>query len=260
MINAALIKKYRPDDIIAAAEARRRLNDVSMKKYDDPAIFFEQLAEIEVAYAGTTIKITEQDCIRVVFATAAEKYHSVLTPEQRTKGADLTMDDLEDAINQLWRQGGGSQKKHTGNDGGEMVLSAFGGNCYNCQEKGHRANQCPKKDGPNNGHRIASGNTRGKFRGECNNCGNIGHEKSDCWQLEENKNKRPKDYRRGNVEHGNAAIISSTGDEDSDAEFLMWAVEYEEEGVNDKDIATLDEEHEYDEDEIFDFVSENEEE
>jgi hypothetical protein len=56
MINAALFKKYRPDDIIAAAEARCRLNDVSMKKNDDPAILFEQLAEIEVDYAGTTIK------------------------------------------------------------------------------------------------------------------------------------------------------------------------------------------------------------
>jgi hypothetical protein len=31
MINTELIKKYRPDDIIAADEARRRLNDVSMK-------------------------------------------------------------------------------------------------------------------------------------------------------------------------------------------------------------------------------------
>jgi hypothetical protein len=39
MINTALVKKYRPDDIIAAAEACRRLNDVSMKKKDDPAIF-----------------------------------------------------------------------------------------------------------------------------------------------------------------------------------------------------------------------------
>jgi hypothetical protein len=193
MINSALIKKYRPDDIIAAAEAHRRLNDVSMKTYDDPAILFEQLAEIEVAYAGTTLKITEQDCIGVVFATAAEKYHSVLTSEQHTKGAGLTMDDLEDAMNQLWRQGGESQKKHTGNDGGEMVLSAFGGTCYNCQEKGHRANQCPKKDGPNNGYRNTSGNTRGKFKGERNNCGKIGHKKSDCWQLEENKNNRPKD-------------------------------------------------------------------
>jgi hypothetical protein len=46
MINAALVKKYRPDDIIAVSEARRRLNDASMKKNDDPAILFEQLAEM----------------------------------------------------------------------------------------------------------------------------------------------------------------------------------------------------------------------
>jgi hypothetical protein len=79
MINAALVKKYRPDYIIAAAESRRRLYDFSMKKYDDPAILFEQLAEIEVDYVGTTTKITQQDCIGVVVATAEEKYHSVLT-------------------------------------------------------------------------------------------------------------------------------------------------------------------------------------
>jgi hypothetical protein len=40
----------------------------------------------------------------------------------------------------------------------------------------------------------------------------------------------------------------------------MCAVEYEEEGASDKDIATLDEEHEYNEDETFDFVSKNKEE
>jgi hypothetical protein len=66
-----------------------------------------------------------------VFATAEEKYNSVLTSEQRTKGSDLTMDDLEDAMNQLWGQEGGSQNKHTGSEGGEMVLTAFGGTCYN---------------------------------------------------------------------------------------------------------------------------------
>jgi hypothetical protein len=218
------------------------------------------LAEIEVAYAGTTIKNTEQDCIGVVFATAAEKYHSVLTSEQRTKGADPTMDDLEDAMNRLWRQGGGSQKKHTGNDGGEMVLSAIGGTCYNFQEKEHRANQCPKKDGPNNGNRNASDNTRGKFKGKYNNCGKIGHKKSECWQLEENKNKRTKDYRRGNAEHGNAVISVGTVDDDSDAEFLMCTMCYDEEGTNEKGIAVLADEHEYDEDETFDFVSGNEEE
>jgi hypothetical protein len=40
----------------------------------------------------------------------------------------------------------------------------------------------------------------------------------------------------------------------------MCAVCYDEEGANEKDIAMLDDEHEYDEDETFDFVIENEEE
>jgi hypothetical protein len=66
-----------------------------------------------VAYAGTTITITEHDCIGVVFSTAAEKYHYVLTSEQRTKGASLTMDDLEDVM--------------TSDDGGEIFIAAFGG-------------------------------------------------------------------------------------------------------------------------------------
>jgi hypothetical protein len=44
------------------------------------------------------------------------------------------MDDLEDATNQLLRQGVGSQKKHTSHDCGEIVLAAFGGTCYNCQD------------------------------------------------------------------------------------------------------------------------------
>jgi hypothetical protein len=38
----------------------------------------------------------------------------------------------------------------------------------------------------------------------------------------------------------------------------MYAVCYDEEGTNEKDIAVLADEHEYDEDETFDFASENE--
>jgi hypothetical protein len=142
-----------------------------------------------------------------------------------------------------------------------MVLAAFGGTCYNCQEKGHRANQCPKKYGPSNGNPNASGNTRGKFKWECNNYGKIGHKKSECWKLEGNKNKRLKDYRQVNAEHGNAAISGGTRDNDSDAEFLMCAMCYdEEEGTNETGITVLADKHEYDEHEIFNFVSENEEE
>jgi hypothetical protein len=76
------------------------------------------LAEIEADYADTTITITEQDGIEVVFATEAETYNSVLTYKQPIKGPNLTMDYLEDPINQLWIQGGGSPNKHTSDDVG----------------------------------------------------------------------------------------------------------------------------------------------
>jgi hypothetical protein len=88
----------------------------------------------------------------------------------------------------------------------------------------------------------------------------MGQTKSDCWQLEEYNKTRLKDTRRRNAQHRNAAISSGTGDEDSDAELLMCAVYYEEEGANEKDIAVLYDEHEYNEYDTFYFVSESEEE
>jgi hypothetical protein len=42
-IREFLVKKFRPDDIIAAAEAGRRLNDVSIKKHEDPANFVSRI-------------------------------------------------------------------------------------------------------------------------------------------------------------------------------------------------------------------------
>jgi hypothetical protein len=65
---------------------------------------FEELAAIGVKYADTTVKMTGNYCIGFVFARAPEKYHAVLTSEQCAKGASLIIDDLEDAMNQLWRQ------------------------------------------------------------------------------------------------------------------------------------------------------------
>jgi hypothetical protein len=62
------------------------------------------VAAVEVDYADTTVKITGNDCIGVVFATAPDKYHAVLTSEQCAKGANFTIDYLEDAMNQLWSQ------------------------------------------------------------------------------------------------------------------------------------------------------------
>ena len=83
--------------------------------------------------------------IAVILDAAPEEYHAVLTLEQRLRGDKLTLNDLETAMNQFWRQGK-TPKTNDGNDAAEISLSEFGGVCYNCKKKGHKANKCPEQD------------------------------------------------------------------------------------------------------------------
>ena len=73
--------------------------------------------------------------IAVILDAAPEEYHAVLTLEQRLRGDKLTLNDLETAMNQFWRQGK-TPKTNDGNYAAEISLSAFGGVCYNCKKRG----------------------------------------------------------------------------------------------------------------------------
>jgi hypothetical protein len=78
---------------------------------------------------------------------------------------------------------------------------------------------------------------------------NIGYKKSDCWQLDDNKNKRPK-----------IGMVGGDSGKDCDGpEFLLCALSYDqEEGstVTDYTVHVI----EYVEEETFDFVTEDKEE
>ena len=78
-----------------------------MKPNQDPSDLFEELASIRHAYSGTQAKVEENDLIGAVFATAPEKYHTVLTLTAAPHGKGLELDHLEDTMYELWRQGGG---------------------------------------------------------------------------------------------------------------------------------------------------------
>ena len=111
---------------------RQRLNAVSMKQEDDPAVLFEQIAAIENRYNTVTQKLLEEDAIGVVMSAAHKDYMSVITSEQRLKKDALTLTDLEEVMSQQWRQTKGRDDGHNN----EIALTAFEGVCITAIKQG----------------------------------------------------------------------------------------------------------------------------
>ena len=121
-----------------------------MKKGQDPSVIFDQIGSIEYQYNTPDKHIEESELIAVVLDAATVKYQPVLTSEQRLCGDHLTLEHLESAMNQHWRQVK-SSKTHD-EDGAEISLVAFGGTCFLCDKTGHKANTCPMKNKANHGN------------------------------------------------------------------------------------------------------------
>jgi hypothetical protein len=91
--------------------------------------------------------IDQDDLVDVVLTAAPKDYHAVLTAEQRRKahgGDALTLDDLENIMNDMLRKGAGKHSKNDDEGGTELSLAYFEGHCFKCGKKGHRAAQCKK--------------------------------------------------------------------------------------------------------------------
>ena len=78
-----LLDKYKPSDNMSCVEAQLMLNNVMMKKNDDPSVLFEKISEIQNRYNTVTRKLDEEDLIATVIAVAPAEYKSLLTAEQR---------------------------------------------------------------------------------------------------------------------------------------------------------------------------------
>ena len=123
---------------MSKVEIRQALSAVSMKKEDDPVRLLEVLSGVCNRYNTATFKITNDKLIATVLEKAPKEYSTVLTCEQRAKGSNLTMKDLEEAMSQLWRTMYGKQ-----NDKGGKEMSLASSNkvfkCYKCGKNGHKA-------------------------------------------------------------------------------------------------------------------------
>jgi hypothetical protein len=130
----------------------------------------------------------------------------VLTSEQRVKGTALKHADLEEAMNQHWRQIKKRGGKAKNEEDTELTLASV--TCYECHETGHKANKCPRRQeaggrgrgqGGRGEGRGGRGHGRGRggggegqgFSGNCNHCGKPGHRAATCWEKTENAHLHP---------------------------------------------------------------------
>jgi hypothetical protein len=223
LVVQGLFKKYQPQDVVTLVELRMALNKVSMKKNQDPATLFEQLKAIENKYTAESAQLDESEVIATILSAAPVEYQPVLTTVQLLKGDKVTVDDLEKAMTNMWRQRQakkGKEKDEDEDDDAEIALGAIAKFCFKCKKKGHKAHECRSQGGAENKNKASNGKQK-KIRGKCFNCGREGHRSVDCWAKEENKDKRPAWYKDGNKnEYGKTAIVS-----DSPVEFLLIGAE-----------------------------------
>jgi hypothetical protein len=132
----ALHTKYFPKDLVSTIELRRALNAVTMKKEVDPAMLFEQISAIENKFNTVNYRIPKEDRIATVLEKAPREYGTVLTVEQRSKGNNLTLEDLYDAMSQLWRTL--YRDDIEVGDGAEIGLTSTESQltCYRCKKRG----------------------------------------------------------------------------------------------------------------------------
>ena len=75
-----------------------------MSKTDDPSELFEQIASIKNAFqTNNTQTVDEEDLLATVSEKAPEEYASILATEERSKGANLTLENLEAAMDTEYR-------------------------------------------------------------------------------------------------------------------------------------------------------------
>ncbi len=167
----ALFKKYAPDDVMARVELRAQLAQIGMKhKKEDPTIMFEAISTVQNHYQGTSIAIAKEELIAIVLDKSMPEYKSVITSEQRVKGTQVTLEDLQSAMYDYWRAMYGSTSESS-NNSKEILL----GNVSSIQEDngpGEQGDNSTSGDGDNQ---------RNNDGIKCSYCKKKGHHEDKCW-------------------------------------------------------------------------------
>ena len=205
-VTEGLMKKYRPTDRVSKVEAKAALREVKMGTNEDPDEFFNKLAAVQQTYQDSGL--TDEELITEAMVKVPQKYKSIIAGEIRSKGANVALDDIQDAMNVMFRmENNSSISGSETNQEDEKVLLAANQDikCYKCGKLGHKAYQCKEK-----GKRKGKGRgKKAKFSGTCNNCGKVGHREDDCWELEKNSSRRPKNWKSSKADNSEVGAATT---------------------------------------------------
>ena len=120
------------------------------------------MAAIENQFSVPKTPMDESHMIAAVLDAATDEYQAVISMERHIKGDKMTVMDFAVAMSEHYCQlSRALGRKDNANSGGadsdhEVVLSAFGGVCYQCNKSGHKANKCPEKTDSTRGSKKKS--------------------------------------------------------------------------------------------------------
>jgi hypothetical protein len=105
MVMKFLKEKYAPQDRVSRIEYKRQITAVKMSEKENPSSMFEEFHRLSNLYsdANQGAVASNEDFMAQVFIAAPAHYQSVLNSESRAKGDQLTLDDMEKVMTELYR-------------------------------------------------------------------------------------------------------------------------------------------------------------
>jgi hypothetical protein len=165
---------------------------VSCTKKGDPTKMVDAIIGIKGRYTKMGVTVDEKELIARVFIAVPSEYKSVLVAEQLRLADAFTLTHVRKTVQDIYDITFGKAARDATSmaaesDGDKEISLAnvqngkqqggchkFGGTCFKCGKKGHKASQC-RSGSQNNSSGSASHPKQCKF------CGRNGHTEEKCW-------------------------------------------------------------------------------
>ena len=194
----ALEERYNPTNCMKKVNLTNELAAVSCTKKGDPSKMVDAIIGIKGRYTKMGVTVDEKELIARVLIAVPSEYKSVLVAEQLRLADAFTLTHVRKTVKDIYDITYGKAARDAASmaaesDGDKEISLAnvqngkqqggchkFGGTCFKCGKKGHKASQC-RSGSQNNSSGSASHPKQCKF------CGRNGHTEEKCWLKPGNK-------------------------------------------------------------------------